>query len=52
LVNEGRWGELVCLRGGEITTVPIADVATAPRLIDSQESLLQVARAVGIELGG
>ena len=51
LVADGRWGELVCLRGGEIGSVPIADVASAPREIDPAEPLLKVARSVGIELG-
>ena len=52
LVRDGRFGELVCLKGGEITSVPIADVASAPREVAPDESLLDVARAVGIEFGG
>ncbi len=52
LVESEGWGELVCLRGGEITSVPIADVASAPREVDPQETLLGVATSVGIELGG
>lgn len=52
LVAAGRWGELVCMRGNDITSVPMAVAAGEPRLVASDEPLLATARAVGIELGG
>ena len=51
LVEEGRWGELVRLKNGIISSVSISEVATAPREVSPKDPLLKVARSVGIELG-
>ena len=51
LVEANRWGELVCLKNGQISSVPIAQVASAPREISPDEPLLKVAQSVGVELG-
>ncbi|MBL8617432.1 MAG: 6-phosphofructokinase [Deltaproteobacteria bacterium] len=52
LVREGRWGEMVCLRDNNVTSVPLVEVSQAPRRVSPDEPLLATARAVGIELGG
>ena len=52
LVREGRWGEMVCLRDNNVTSVPLREVSQAPRRVSPDEPLLATARAVGIELGG
>jgi 6-phosphofructokinase 1 len=51
LVEQGRWGEMVCLRGGEVTSVPVADAVATYRLVDVHGQLVATARAVGAELG-
>lgn len=51
LVEQGRWGELVVLRGQDITSVPLQDAVGRTRLVDLGHPLLGTARAVGIELG-
>ncbi len=51
LVAEGRWGELVCARGSDITSVPLAEVVDGQRLVSLDHPLLAAARATGIELG-
>ena len=51
LVKEGRWGEMVRLRNGEVTSVPLATATGMPRLVDDRHGLIQAARAVGIEFG-
>lgn len=51
LVVAGEWGQMVCLRNNEITSVPLGDAAGPPRLVNTDHPLLHTARAVGIELG-
>lgn len=51
LIEQGRWGELVCLTGGEISSVPLSTLSMAPRLVDIQHPLLATARSVGVEFG-
>jgi 6-phosphofructokinase 1 len=51
LVQQRRWGEMVCLERDTVTSVPLGDAAKPPRLIQLDHPLLQAARAVGIELG-
>lgn len=52
LVEAGRWGEMVCLRNGQIGGVPIPEAITRYRRVDPDGELVRTARAVGIELGG
>jgi hypothetical protein len=42
---------MVALRGQSVTHVPIADAVDHPKLVPIDGELVQVARAVGIELG-
>jgi 6-phosphofructokinase 1 len=51
LVEQGKWGEMVCMRGFAIESVKIADAVATYRLVDVEGQLVQMARQVGIELG-
>jgi ATP-dependent phosphofructokinase / diphosphate-dependent phosphofructokinase len=51
LVERGRWGELACLRNGEMTSTPLAEVTGAPREVSPAHSLIAAARSVGIDFG-
>lgn len=51
LISEGRWGELVCLDRNEITSVPIAEAAGPPSLVEPHHDLIRTGKAVGIEFG-
>lgn len=50
LVAAGRWGEMVCLRGGKVVGLPLAD-AVETRFVDPADELIRVARATGVEFG-
>lgn len=52
LAEANRWGELVCLRGTEITSVPLADAVGRPRLVSPDHPLIRAARNTGVEFGG
>ena len=52
LARQNRWGELVRLEAGQITSVPLEQATHAPRCVSADNPLLGTARAVGIELGG
>jgi 6-phosphofructokinase 1 len=51
LIEAGQWGEMVCLERDDVTSVPLAEAARDPRLINLDHPLLGAASAVGIELG-
>ena len=52
LIHRGRWGEMVCLSAGEVTSVPIRDAIATYRTVDPTDPLIAAARSVGIEFGG
>ncbi|MCA9568977.1 MAG: ATP-dependent 6-phosphofructokinase [Myxococcales bacterium] len=52
LVAEHRWGEMVRLSNGHVTSVPIEEAIATYRLVDIDGELVRTARATGIELGG
>ncbi|MEZ4241340.1 MAG: ATP-dependent 6-phosphofructokinase [Myxococcota bacterium] len=52
LVAQGRWGEMVCLRNGQVIGVSIEEAVRSLRTVDLDGELVRVARATGIELGG
>jgi len=52
LIHAGRWGEMVRLKAGEISSVPIRDAVATYRTIEPDHPLISTARAVGIEFGG
>lgn len=51
LVDQGKWGELVCLRNNVITSVPLADAART-RFVDLEGGMVRLARQLDVELGG
>ncbi len=48
---EGRFGEMVCLRTPNLTSVPIADAIGRYKTVDLDSDLIQSARALGLSLG-
>jgi 6-phosphofructokinase 1 len=51
LVHEGRFGEMVCYRPPDITSVPIAAAIRERSRVDPRGSAVQAARALGIGFG-
>ncbi|GAB4115456.1 MAG: ATP-dependent 6-phosphofructokinase [Rubrivivax sp.] len=51
LVAQRRFGRMVALQGGQITSVPIADVAGRNRRVPADDPLWAAARALGICFG-
>ena len=51
LVARGNFGRMVCLRAGEIESVPLDDAVGEVRLVDPKGSMVRTARAVGITFG-
>ncbi len=51
LVARGETGRMVALRGGEIESVPISEVAGKLRLVTPDHPLVNAARSLGISLG-
>ena len=52
LILSGRWGEMVRLKAGEVSSVPIREAVATYRTIGAAEPLIATARSVGIEFGG
>ncbi|MCO6042513.1 ATP-dependent 6-phosphofructokinase [Aeoliella sp. ICT_H6.2] len=51
LVVEGRFGEMICSRPPEMTSVPIAEAVSKIRQVDPLGPAVQAARALGISFG-
>ena len=51
LIARGEYGRMVCLRAGEIESVPIEDAVGEVRLVDPNGSMVRTAKAVGIIFG-
>jgi 6-phosphofructokinase 1 len=51
LVARGEFGRMVCLRAGEIESVPLDEAVGEVRLVDPKGSMVRTARAVGITFG-
>jgi len=51
LVAMGRFGEMVALRGPDITSIPIVDAVSRQRLVSRDHSIVQAAAAVGTSFG-
>ena len=51
LIHAGRWGEMVRLQNGAISSVPIRDAVATYRTVEAENRLIASARAVGIEFG-
>jgi phosphofructokinase-like protein len=51
LIAQGRFGEMVCLRGTEVDSVPICDAIGRMKEVPVDGSLIRAARAVGTCMG-
>ena len=51
LVEQGRWGELVCLENDVMRGRPLAEIAGRIRNVDPFHPLIKTAAAVGTEFG-
>lgn len=51
LIVEGRFGEMICSRPPEMTSVPILDAVHKVRQVDPNGPAVQAARALGISFG-
>jgi len=51
LAIEGNFGQMVCLRGHEISSVPLEQAVGQTKTVPPDSTLIQVARAVGTSLG-
>lgn len=51
LVVRGEWNRVVVMQGGELRSVPIADVANRQRMVPADHPLIETARGVGTCLG-
>lgn len=51
LIEQGKWGELVCLRDGSMTSVSLEGIAGATREVDPNHELITQAQAVGVVFG-
>ena len=48
---EGRYGEVVVLRGGMITTIPMLECAGKVRTVPTDDEMIRTARGLGITFG-
>jgi 6-phosphofructokinase 1 len=51
LIAAGGFGRMVCLRGGRVETVDIAEAVGATKCVDPNGELVRVARAIGMCFG-
>lgn len=51
LINEEKYGTMVCLRGGQINHVSLEFVIGSQKLVDPSSELISVARDLGISFG-
>ncbi len=51
LIAQGGFGKMVCLRGDNVTSVPIAEAVGHMKAVDPKGGLVAAARAIGISFG-
>jgi len=51
LVAEGKFGQMVALRGDEIVDVAIRDAVSNPKYVDPEGQLVATARSLGVSFG-
>jgi 6-phosphofructokinase 1 len=51
LLSQGKYNRMVCLKGSEVTSVPIEQVAGKLKLVPLDHALLRAARRVGTNFG-
>jgi 6-phosphofructokinase 1 len=51
LVGRGAWGQMVALQDGDLTSVPLSEVANQVKTVPHEHALVSAARAVGMSFG-
>ena len=51
LIHEEKFGQMVCLDGGHIRSVPIEDAVGSLKLVDKDGELVRIAKSIGIRFG-
>ena len=51
LIARGEFGRMVCVRGGEVTSVPVAEVANKLKYVKPDDDLIRQGRHMGICFG-
>lgn len=51
LVNEGKFGNMVCLKGDDISYISLEDVIGRHKLVDPDGELVNAAKSIGISFG-
>lgn len=51
LLMQERFGEMVCLRGTEISSVPLEDAVNELKKVDPEGELVSAAKAIGVSFG-
>ena len=51
LINDGKFGNMVCLKGNDISYVPLEDVIGKDKNVDPEGELVTIAKKIGISFG-
>ena len=51
LIHGGKFGQMVCLKGSEISSVPIADAVGTIKQVDPNGELVTIAKSIGVTFG-
>lgn len=51
LIHEGKFGNMVCVKGEEISYVPLEEVVDKNRLVDINGNMVETAKSIGISFG-
>jgi ATP-dependent phosphofructokinase / diphosphate-dependent phosphofructokinase len=51
LAIEGKFGQMVCLQGHEVSSIPLEQAVAQTKTVSPDSTLIQVARSVGTSLG-
>ena len=51
MLSEGKYNQMVCMKGSEVTSVPLEKVAGRTRLVPLDHPLIRAARRVGTNFG-
>jgi ATP-dependent phosphofructokinase / diphosphate-dependent phosphofructokinase len=51
LIARGHFGKMVCLKGGEVSSVSIGDAVGVQKLVDPKGDMVRTARAIGVCFG-
>lgn len=50
-INEGKFGNMVCLKGDEISCVPLEDVIGKEKYVNPDNELVKISKSMGIGFG-